>query len=84
MLETIFNRPTKQPPDLFDSEIKPDITSWKQAGETHFDYYRAEFSREKDKISWLEGILKDKARRWNQPRARKLQQLRVRENWPAY
>jgi hypothetical protein len=83
-METISKRPTKRPPGAFDGEIKSDFTSWKQAVETHFDYYWAEFSREEDKISWLEGILKDKALRWHQARARELQKLRVRDNWPAY
>jgi hypothetical protein len=83
-METISKRPTKWPPGAFDGEIKSDFTSWKQAVETYFDYYRAEFSREDDKISWLEGILKDKALRWHQVRGRELQKLRVRDNWPAY
>jgi hypothetical protein len=83
-LETISKRPTKRPPGAFNGEIKSDFTSWKQAVENHVDYYRAKFSREEDKISWLEGILKDKALRWHQARARGLQKLRVQNNWPAY
>jgi hypothetical protein len=83
-METICKRPTKRPPGAFDGEIRSDFTSWKQAVETQFDYYQAEFSREEDQISWLEGILKDKALRWHQARARELQQLRVQDNWLAY
>jgi hypothetical protein len=64
--------------------MKSDFTSWKQAVETHFDYYWAEFSREEDKISRLEGILKDKALRWHHARSRLLQKLRVQDNGPAY
>jgi hypothetical protein len=69
-METISKRPTKQPPGAFDGEIKSDFTSWKQPVETHFDYYRAKCSKEHDQISWLEGILKDKALYWNQAKAR--------------
>jgi hypothetical protein len=69
---------------VFDGEIKLVFTSWKQAVETHFDYYHAKFSWEEDKISWLEGILKDKALHGHQARARELQKLRVRDHWPAY
>jgi hypothetical protein len=50
-LEPISKRPTKRPPRAFDGEINSDFTCWKQAVETHFDYYYAEFSREEDKIS---------------------------------
>jgi hypothetical protein len=50
-METISKRLTKRPPGAFDGEIKSDFTSWKQAVETHFDYYQAEVSRESDKIS---------------------------------
>jgi hypothetical protein len=74
-MKTISKRPTKRPRGAFNGEFKSDFTSWKQAVETHFDYYRAEFLREEDKISWLEGILIDKALRWHQARARELQKL---------
>jgi hypothetical protein len=74
-LETISKRPTKRPPGSFDGEIKSDFTTWKQAVEIHFDYYQAEFSRQDDKISGLEGILKDKGLRWHQASARELQNL---------
>jgi hypothetical protein len=63
-LETISKRPMKRPPGAFDSEINSDFTSWKQAVETHIDYYKAKFSKEEDKISWLEGILKDEFLHW--------------------
>jgi hypothetical protein len=39
---------------------------------------------EENKISWLEGILKDKALHWHSSRVRELQKLRVRDNSPAY
>jgi hypothetical protein len=81
---TIIKRRTKRPLGAFDGEIKSDYPSWKQVVKLHFDYYRAEFIREEDKICWLEGILKDKALRWHQARARELAKLRVRDNWPAY
>jgi hypothetical protein len=83
-MESISKRRTKRPPGAVDGEIKSDFTSWKQAVKTQFKYYRAEFSWENDKISWLEGILKDKALHWHQARGRELQKLRVRDNWPAY
>jgi hypothetical protein len=82
-LETISKRPTKRPPGAFNDEIKSDFTSWKQAVENQFDYYPAKFSREDDKISWLEGILEDEALHWHQARTRELQKRRVRVNWPA-
>jgi hypothetical protein len=55
--------------------MKSDFTIWKQAVETQFYYYRAKFSREEDKISWVERRLKDKALSWHQARARELQNL---------
>jgi hypothetical protein len=55
----------KRPPGAVDSKINSDFTSWKQAVETHVDYYKAIFSKEEDKISWLEGILKDKSLHWH-------------------
>jgi hypothetical protein len=64
-LETISKRPMKRPPGAVDSKINSDFTSWKQAVETHIDYYKAIFSKEEDKISWLEGILKDKSLHWH-------------------
>jgi hypothetical protein len=84
MMKMISKRPTKQQSRAFDGEIKTDFTSGKQAVETHFHYYRTKFSMEEDKISWLEGILKDNALRWHQATARELQKPRVRDNWPAY
>jgi hypothetical protein len=54
---TMIKRPTNRPPGAFDGEIKSDFTWWKQAVESHFDYYRAEFIREEGKICGLEGIL---------------------------
>jgi hypothetical protein len=53
-----FPKDNETTPMCIDGEIKSDFTSRKQAVETHFDYYWAEFSREEDKISWLEGIPK--------------------------
>jgi hypothetical protein len=84
MLETISKRPMNRPRGAFDGKINSDFTSWKHAVETHFDYYWANFSREEDKIAWLEGILKDKALCWQKARARKIQKLTVRDNWLAY
>jgi hypothetical protein len=79
-METISKRPTKRPQGAFDGEIKSDFTSWTQAVKTHFDYYWAKFSREEDKISRLEGILKDKALCWHQARVKELQKPRVQDN----
>jgi hypothetical protein len=42
-----------------------------------------EFLRKVDKISWLEGILKNEALHCYQARARELQKLRVQDNWPS-
>jgi hypothetical protein len=83
-LETISKKPTKRLRGVLDGEIKSDFTSWKQAVKTDFDYYWAKFSREEDMISSREVILKDKALRWDQARARELQKLGVQDNWRAY
>jgi hypothetical protein len=74
----------KRPPGAFDCEIKSDFNTSKQALETNFDYYSANFASEEDKISWRDVILKDIALRCHQARARELQKLRVRGKWPAY
>jgi hypothetical protein len=42
--------PTKRPLGAFDREIKSDFALWKQAVESHFDYYCPEFIQEEDKI----------------------------------
>jgi hypothetical protein len=72
-----FQRPMKRPPDAFDGEIKSDFTSSKDVVETHFDYYRADFSRKEDMISWLERILKDTVLYWHQARARNYNNLEI-------
>jgi hypothetical protein len=43
MMETISKRPMKRPLSAFDSKNKSDFTSSKQAVQTHFVYYGAEF-----------------------------------------
>jgi hypothetical protein len=60
----------KRPLDVIDGEITSDFSSWTPAVENQFDNHWAEFSREQDKISWLEGILEDTALCWHQARAR--------------
>ena len=80
---TMAKRPVRKAPRNFDGEIKSDFTSWKREVESYFRYYSHEFRRESDRISWIEGILKDKALRWHQAR-QNLADLRVRDNWSEY
>jgi uncharacterized protein YydD (DUF2326 family) len=81
---TIAKQPTRQPRRVFDGEIKSDYSSWKRQVESYLVYYSKEFSREKDKISWMEGILKEKALHRHQARAQQLANLNVGDNWTAY
>jgi hypothetical protein len=81
---TLAKRPPKRGLRAFDGEIKSEFASWKQEVETHFLYYDNEFNREVDKISCVEGVLKDKALRWHQARVRQLVKLNVRDHWAAY
>jgi hypothetical protein len=74
----------ERPPGRFHRDIISDLHYWKQAVESYFDYYRANFSRKEDKIAWVEEILKDKALQGHQARARKLQKSIIRDNWVGY
>jgi hypothetical protein len=65
---------------VFDGEIKSDYSSWKREVELYFVYLSKEFSREMDKISCMEDILKEKALRWHQARAQQLTDLNVGDN----
>jgi hypothetical protein len=62
---TTIKRPTRKPPRSFDGELESDFTTWKHEVESYFRYYKKEFANEEDKISWIEGVLKDKALRWH-------------------
>jgi hypothetical protein len=81
---TLAKRPPKRALRASDGEIKSEFSSWKQEAATYFLYYDYEFDREEDKISWVEGVLKDTALRWHQARVRQLAKLNVRDNWAAY
>jgi hypothetical protein len=82
--KALAQRPPKKALRGFDGEIKSEFSSWKQKLETYFTYNEFEFDREEDKISWVEGVLKDKALSWHQARVRQLAELNVRDNWAAY
>jgi hypothetical protein len=81
---TIAERRTRKPLRVCDGEIKSDYSSWKGEVESYFVYYSTEYSRETDKISWMEGILNKKALHWHQARAQQLADLNVCNNWTAY
>jgi hypothetical protein len=82
--KALAKRPPKKAPRVFDGEIKSEFSSWKQEVENYFTYYEFEFDREEDKISWVDGVLKDKALRWHQARVRQLAKLNSRDNSAAY
>jgi hypothetical protein len=82
--KTLAKRPPKKAPQVFDGEITFEFSTWKEEVETYFTYYEFEFDHEEDKISWVEGVLKDKALRWHQARVRQLVERNGRDNWAAY
>jgi hypothetical protein len=61
---TMVKRPTRKPPRSFDIELESDFITWKHEVESYFRYYKKEFANKEDKISWIKGVLKDKALRW--------------------
>jgi hypothetical protein len=52
--------------------------------ESYFRYFKLEFSNEEDRISWIKGILKNKALRWHQARVKALRSQKLVDNWEAY
>jgi hypothetical protein len=58
-----------KPPRDFDGQIKSDYFTWKRTTESYSVYYSKEFSREKEKISWMEGIFKEKGLRCHHAQA---------------
>jgi hypothetical protein len=82
--KALAKRPPNKALQVFDGEIKSDFSSWKQEVETYFTYYEFKFDREEDQISWVEGLLKDKALCWHQARVRQLAKFNVRDNWVVY
>jgi hypothetical protein len=62
-VQTAVKRPTGIALKEFDGELNEDFTTWKIDVEIHFEYYKSEFTNEKDKVSWIGSILKGKALR---------------------
>jgi hypothetical protein len=83
-VQTVVKRPTRKAPKEFDGELDSDFTTWKMDVEIHFEYYEQEFTNEKDRISWIGSILKEKAQRWHQARIKSLTSQRLPDNWGAY
>jgi hypothetical protein len=42
------------------------------------------FVKDRDRISWMEGILKEKALQWHQARTQQFADLRAQDTWMAY
>jgi hypothetical protein len=82
--QTTVKWPTRKLPRIFDRELESDFTTWKQEVESYFQYYRKEFTVETDKISWIEGILKEKALHWHQARVKAMATQHLDDNWTAY
>jgi hypothetical protein len=82
--QTTVKWPTRKLPRTFDGELESDFTTWKQEVESYFQYYQKEFTVETDKISWIEGILKEKALRWHQARVKAMATQYLDDNWTAY
>jgi hypothetical protein len=70
--QTIIQRPARKTAGPFDGGVDSDWTTWKMEVESYFRYFKAEFSNEEDRISWIERIYKNEALRWHQARVKAL------------
>jgi hypothetical protein len=80
----VVKQPTRKVPRSFDGDVKSDFTAWKREVESYFLYYSKEFVKDGDRISWMEGILKEKALRWHQARTQQFADLHAQDIWIAY